>query len=143
MNDLTAIGARPIRQPDSRSFVEAVRITFFIFSLATPFFAYMGLSAAQVKEEYRLSKLVEQRRQLTKEHERLLLTRDALLSPGVVSTTAREKLGMVEEDSAEWIVGVPPDKGGAGGQAGRGPAEQKETSRAPQEAAGAAKGARR
>jgi hypothetical protein len=110
VNDLTAIGARPIRQPDARSLAEAVRITLTIFALATPFFGYMALSAAHVQEEYRLSRLVEHHRQLVKENERLLLGRDALLSPRAVSKAAREKLGMVEEDAQEWIVGVPPEK---------------------------------
>jgi hypothetical protein len=113
VNDLTAIGARPIRQPDARSLAEAVRITLTIFALATPFFGYMALSAAHVQEEYRLSRLVEHHRQLVKENERLLLGRDALLSPQVVSKAAREKLGMVEEDAQEWTVGVPPEKEGA------------------------------
>jgi hypothetical protein len=114
VNDLTAIGARPIRQPDSRSLAEALRITLIIFALATPFFGYMALSAAHVQEEYRLSRLVEHRRQLVKENERLLLGRDALLSPMAVSKAAREKLGMVEEDAQEWTVGVPPEKDRAG-----------------------------
>lgn len=113
MSDLTAIGARPIRQPDARSLVEAVRITIIIFALATPFFGYMALSAAHVQEEYRLSRLVEHHRQLVKENERLLLSRDSLLSPLAVSKAAREKLGMVEEDAQEWTVGVPPEKDGA------------------------------
>ena len=113
MSDLT-IGAKPIRQPDEQSFAAAVRITLAIFVLATPFFLYMGLSAAHVQEEYRLSRLVEGRRQLMKEHERLLLTRDALLSPGTVNAIAREKLGMVEEDAQEWTVGVAPEQGRAG-----------------------------
>ncbi len=113
MSDLT-IGAKPIRQPDEQSFAAAVRITLAIFVIATPFFLYMGLSAAHVQEEYRLSRLVEGRRQLMKEHERLLLTRDALLSPGTVNAIAREKLGMVEEDAQEWTVGVAPEQGRAG-----------------------------
>jgi hypothetical protein len=120
VNDLTAIGARPIRQPDARSLVEAVRITLTIFALATPFFGYMALSAAHVQEEYRLSRLVEHHRQLVKENERLLLGRDALLSPQAVSKAAREKLGMVEEDAQEWTVGVPPEKDRAGEPGSRG-----------------------
>jgi hypothetical protein len=120
VNDLTAIGARPIRQPDARSLVEAVRITLTIFALATPFFGYMALSAAHVQEEYRLSRLVEHHRQLVKENERLLLGRDALLSPQAVSKAAREKLGMVEEDAQEWTVGVPPEKERAGEPGSRG-----------------------
>ena len=76
-----AIGANPIRQPDERSLAEAVRITLAIFALATPFFLYMGLSAAHVQEEYRLSRLVERRRQLVKEHERLLLTATPCSAP--------------------------------------------------------------
>ena len=125
MSDLT-IGAKPIRQPDEQSFAAAVRITTAIFVLATPFFLYMGLSAAHVQEEYRLSRLVEGRRQLMKEHERLLLTRDALLSPGTVNAIAREKLGMVEEDAQEWTVGVAPEQGRAGEPGSRGPGEKKE-----------------
>ena len=125
-----AIGTNPIRQPDERSLIEAVRITCLIFALATPFFLYMGVSAGQVKEEYRLSKLVEERRQLAREHERLTLTRDALLSPFAVNTVAREKLGMVGEDAREWTVGVAPEKERAGepGSQGAGAgAEEKST----------------
>ncbi len=125
MKDIT-IGTKPIRQPDERSMAEALRITLLIFTLATPFFLYMGLSAGQVKEEYRLSKLVEHRRILLKEHERLLLTRDALLSPSVVDTTAREKLGMVEEDPQEWTVGTPPEPGKQGGGAEARPPAKKD-----------------
>jgi cell division protein FtsL len=125
LSDLT-IGAKPIRQPDEQSFAAAVRITLAIFVLATPFFVYMGLSAAHVQEEYRLSRLVEGRRQLMKEHERLLLTRDALLSPGTVNAIAREKLGMVEEDAQEWTVGVAPEQGRAGAPGRRGAGEKKE-----------------
>lgn len=125
MSDLT-IGAKPIRQPDEQSFAAALRITLAIFILATPFFLYMGLSAAQVQEEYRLSRLVEGRRQLTKEHERLLLTRDALLSPGAVNAIARDKLGMVEENAQEWTVGVAPEKKDGGvGRAGDGGKKEK------------------
>ncbi len=120
-----AIGTKPIRQPDERSMAEALRITLLIFTLATPFFLYMGLSAGQVKEEYRLSKLVEHRRILLKEHERLLLTRDALLSPSAVDTAARQKLGMVEEDPQEWTVGTPPEQSKQGGGAdARAPAKK-------------------
>ncbi len=104
------IGAKPIRQPDERSLVEALRITCLVFAIATPFFLYMGLSAGHVKEEYRLAKLVESRRLAQRENERLLLTRDALLSPLTVSAVAREKLGMVEEDAQEWNVGAAPEK---------------------------------
>jgi hypothetical protein len=125
LSDLT-IGAKPIRQPDEQSFAAAVRITLAIFVLATPFFFYMGLSAAHVQEEYRLSRLVEGRRQLMKEHERLLLTRDALLSPGTVNAIAREKLGMVEEDAQEWTLGVAPELGRAGEPGSRGAGEKKE-----------------
>ncbi len=143
MSDLTAIGARPIRQPDSRSLAEAVRITLIIFALATPFFGYMALSAANVQEEYRLSKLVEHHRQLVKENERLLLGRDALLSPEAVSKTAREKLGMVEEDAQEWTVGVPPEKDGAGEPGSRGAGDKKKdkTAANPAPAAASAKAA--
>lgn len=120
MSDLI-IGAKPIRQPDERGFAEALRITLVIFGLATPFFLYMGLSASLVQEEYRLSRLVESRHQLSKEHERLVLSRDALLSPGTVNAIAREKLGMVEEDAQEWTVGVAPEKKDGGmGRAGDG-----------------------
>ena len=108
------IGAKPIRQPDDRSLVEALRITCLVFAIATPFFLYMGLSAGHVKEEYRLAKLVESRRLAQRENERLLLTRDALLSPLTVSAVAREKLGMVEEDAQEWNVGAAPEKDRAG-----------------------------
>lgn len=125
MSDLI-IGAKPIRQPDERGLVEALRITVVIFGLATPFFLYMGLSASHVQEEYRLSRLVESRHQLSKEHERLLLTRDALLSPGAVNAIAREKLGMVEEDAQEWTVGVAPEKERAGEPASRGAGDAKE-----------------
>lgn len=133
MKDM-AIGTKPIRQPDERSMAEALRITLLIFTLATPFFLYMGLSAGQVKEEYRLSKLVEHRRILLKEHERLLLTRDALLSPSAVDTTAREKLGMVEEDPQEWTVGIPPEQSKQGGGTNAGaPAkkDRKDTNTSP------------
>ncbi len=122
MSDLL-IGAKPIRQPDERGLAEALRITATIFALATPFFVYMGLSASLVQEEYRLSRLVESRHQLSKEHERLVLSRDALVSPGTVNAIALEKLGMVEEDAQEWTVGVEPEKmdggTGRGGDGGR------------------------
>jgi hypothetical protein len=108
------IGAKPIRQPDERSLMEALRITCLVFAIATPFFLYMGISAGHVTEEYRLSRLVESRRLAQRENERLLLTRDALLSPMTVSLVAREKLGMVEEDAQEWSVGAAPEKDRAG-----------------------------
>jgi cell division protein FtsL len=128
LSDLT-IGAKPIRQPDEKSFAAAVRITLAIFVLATPFFLYMGLAAANMQEEYRLSRLVEGRRQMMKENERLLLTRDALRSPGTVNAIAREKLGMVEEDAQEWTVGVAPEQGRAGEPGSRGAGEKKEKPR--------------
>jgi hypothetical protein len=131
------IGAKPIRQPDESGLVEALRITLMIFGLATPFFLYMGLSASHVQEEYRLSRLVENRLQLSKEHERLVLTRDALLSPEAVNTIARDKLGMVEEDAQEWTVGVAPDKKD-GGMGRGGDGEKKDPSKNPEsESAGA------
>lgn len=102
------IGNRPVRLPDRRSSAEAVRITGLIFGVAAPFIAYMWVSAAQLKGEYHLSRLVEERRKLTKEHERLSLTRDALLEPALVDRTAREKLGMVDEDPAEMNASAPP-----------------------------------
>jgi cell division protein FtsL len=102
------LGNRPIRQPDHRSSAEVIRITGLIFGVAAPFIAYMWISAAQLKGEYRLSRLVEERRQLTKEHERLSLSKDALMSPEVIDKAAREKLGMVDEDPAELLLGVPP-----------------------------------
>jgi cell division protein FtsL len=94
-----------------------IRITGLIFGVAAPFIAYMWISAAQLQGEYRLSRLVEERRQLAKEHERLSLSRDALISPEIIDKTAREKLGMVDEDPAELVLGVPPpppkDKAGS------------------------------
>ena len=102
------LGNRPIRQPDHRSSAEVIRITGLIFGVAAPFIAYMWISAAQLQGEYRLSRLVDERRQLAKEHERLSLSKDALLSPEVIDKTAREKLGMVDEDPAELLLGVPP-----------------------------------
>lgn len=134
MSDLI-IGAKPIRQPDERGLAEALRITLVIFGLATPFFVYMGFSASLVQEEYRLSRLVESRHQLSKEHERLVLTRDALLSPGTVNAIARDKLGMVEEDAQEWTVGVEPEKKdgemGRGGDGGKkGPSKNPESQKA-------------
>lgn len=130
MSDLI-IGAKPIRQPDERGLAEALRITAVIFGLATPFFLYMGLAASHVQEEYRLSRLVENRHQLSKEHERLVLTRDALLSPGAVNTIARDKLGMVEEDAQEWTVGVAPEKKD-GGMGRGGDGEKKDPLKTPE-----------
>ncbi len=102
------IGNRPIRQPDRRSSAEVIRIAGLIFGVATPFITYMWISASQLKGEYHLSRLVEERRLLIREHERLALVRDALLSPDQVDKAAREKLGMVDEEPGELTLGVPP-----------------------------------
>jgi len=102
------IGNRPIRLPDRRSSAEVMRITGLIFGVAAPFIAYMWVSASQLKGEYHLSRLVEERRQLSRDHERLSLVRDALLSPDGVDRAARGKLGMVDEDPGELTLGVPP-----------------------------------
>ena len=105
------LGNRPVRQPDHRSVAEVIRITGLIFGFAAPFIAYMWISASQLEGEYRLSSLIEQRTELGKERDRLLLTKEALLSPAVADRTAREKLGMVEEDGAEMTLGAPPPEG--------------------------------
>jgi hypothetical protein len=105
------LGNRPVRQPDRRSAAEVIRITGLIFGFAAPFIAYMWVSASQLEGEYHLSKLIEQRTMLGKERDRLLLTREALLSPAVADRVAREKLGMVEEDRAEMSLADPPPEG--------------------------------
>lgn len=107
------LGNRPVRQPDHRSAAEVIRITGLIFGLAAPFIAYMWISASQLEGEYRLSKLIEQKTQLGKERDRLLLTKQALLSPAVADKVAREKLGMVGEEGGEMTLGAPPPEGSA------------------------------
>lgn len=118
---------KPIRQPDRRGLEEALKIFVFALGLAAPFLLYVHLSSRQLAGEYRLSKLIEVRRQLLKERDRLLLQRAAMLSPARVNQVARESLAMVDEGPGEMTVGVPPPKddakpgtpeapsGGAGG----------------------------
>jgi cell division protein FtsL len=101
---------KPVRQPDKRGFSEALRLLALTFGVAAPFVIYVSISARMIQEEYRLSKLVEQRRHLVREKERLTLERAALLSPETVERVAREKLGMVDEDPQEMTVGVVPEQ---------------------------------
>jgi len=100
---------RPVRQPDKRGFSEALKLLALTFAVAAPFILYVSISARMIQEEYRLSKLVEERRLLGREKDRLILQRAALLSPESVERTAREKLGMVDEDPQEMTVGVVPE----------------------------------
>ena len=106
----SAIQNRPIRQPDKRGFSEALKLMALTFGVAAPFIIYVSISARMIQEEYHLSKLVEQRRLLVRERERLTLQRAALLSPETVERVAREKLGMVDEEPQEMTVGVAPEK---------------------------------
>jgi cell division protein FtsL len=106
----SVIQNRPIRQPDKRGFSEALKLLALTFGVAAPFIIYVSISARMIQEEYHLSKLVEQRRLLVRERERLTLQRAALLSPEVIERVAREKLGMVDEDPQEMTVGVVPEK---------------------------------
>ena len=113
---------QPIRQPDRRSMAEFLRIAVLIFLAATPFIVYVGLSARMVAKEYELSRLVETRKKLLHEHEILTLQRAALLSPDVINSVAREKLGMVSESPQECSVDQPPPPPPQPVTAGRAPA---------------------
>ena len=110
---------QPIRQPDRRSLAEFFRIAVLIFLAATPFIVYVGLSARMVAKEYEMSRLVEVRKKLLHEHEILTLQRAALLSPDVINSVAREKLGMVGESPQECSVDQPPPAPPQQGAAGR------------------------
>jgi cell division protein FtsL len=131
-----AIHNRPIRQPDERGFSEALRLTGLTFLVAAPFVLYVGLSANMIQEEYRLSKLVAQRSQLVRDRERLTLQRAALQSPEAVLRTARDKLGMTDEDPQELTVGVVPETKPA--VSGAAPEETAARPSPPQRAAGIA-----
>jgi cell division protein FtsL len=118
----TTIRNQPIRQPDRRSLAEFLRIAALIFLAATPFIVYVGLSARMVAKEYELSRLVESRKKLLHEHEILTLQRAALLSPDVINSVAREKLGMVSESPQECSVDQPPPAPDRPETSGRAPA---------------------
>jgi cell division protein FtsL len=95
------IGGQPIRVPEGRGITEAVALVLYIFTLALPFLAYVALSVRQVSLEYRLSGLVAQRQELSREHERLTLQRAAMVSPSQVDRVATDFLGMVPEGPNE------------------------------------------
>ena len=94
-----SIGREPIRVPEGRGLSEALRLVLYVFALALPFLVYVALSVRQVSEDYRLSTLVLKRQALSREHERLLLERAALLSPARVDRISAESLNMVPEDA--------------------------------------------
>ncbi|MGC8723568.1 MAG: hypothetical protein ACP5VF_06805 [Acidobacteriota bacterium] len=112
---------QPIRQPDRHSLAEFLRIAALIFLAAAPFIVYVGLSARMVAKEYEMSRLVETRKKLLHEHEILTLQRAALLSPDVINSVAREKLGMVSESPQECSVDQPPPAPPQAGATGRSP----------------------
>lgn len=99
---------RPIRQPDQRGFQEAMKLLVFVLGLAAPFILYVHLSSVQIEEDYRLSRLVEQRKQLQRENEKLRLIRSSLLSPAHVVKIAKKDLGMVEDPPGRLSVDAPP-----------------------------------
>ncbi len=103
-----ALRNRPIRQPDQRGFAEAMKLLLFVLGLAAPFILYVHLSSVQIEDDYRLSRLVEQRKQLQRENEKLRLIRSSLLSPDHVVKVAKEDLGMIEDPPGRLSVNEPP-----------------------------------
>lgn len=103
------IGANPIRQPDKRGLRDALRLILFTVALVLPFLGYVAFASVyQLAAEYKVSALVAKRQQLEKERDRLALQKASLLSLPVVEEVAREKLGMVPEDSSEQRADQPP-----------------------------------
>lgn len=103
------IGANPIRQPDKRGLRDALRLILFTVALVLPFLGYVAFASVyQLAAEYKVSALVAKRQQLEKERDRLALQKASLLSLPVVEEVAREKLGMVPEDSSEQRSDQPP-----------------------------------
>ncbi len=101
---------RPIRQPDQRGFAEAMKLLVFVLGLAAPFILYVHLSSVQIEDDYRLSRLVEQRKQLQRENEKLRLIRSSLLSPAHVVQVAKKDLGMIEDPPGRLSVDAPPPR---------------------------------
>jgi cell division protein FtsL len=95
------IGGQPVRVPEGRGIAEAVALVLYIFALGLPFLAYVALSVRQVSLEYRLSGLVAQRQELSRDHERLALQKAAMVSPSQVDRVATGILGMVPEGPSE------------------------------------------
>lgn len=98
----------PIRLPDRRGTADLFRIFALAAAALAPAALYVHLASRHIEAEYRLSRLVEERTALSRERDRLTLVKASLLAPAEVRRVAREKLGMVEEDPQEWMVGVEP-----------------------------------
>lgn len=98
---------RPIRQPDRKGFSEGGKLILFLLGLALPFLLYVHSSSLKIKGEYRMTHLVDRRNVLSREHEKFLLEREALLSPRKTMEVAVKKLHMVDE-GPPLVIGEDP-----------------------------------